>query len=155
MQIVLYTYYGKQNKINKNGNFYNRWVCNGTLREGTSFINPVILIEKETPPLQNKYNYMFIPEFNRHYFINDIIHRNNSLFEIHGHVDVLFSNYKDIYESKAILIKTEDITDANLYLNDGSFVMDSHKFDQTVYFPNGLSDTGYNILICAGGSSNV
>lgn len=151
MQIILYSYSGKRNKINKHGLFYNEWACNGFLRENTSFLHPIITIEKTTPPPKNSYNYMRIPQFNRFYFINDIVSVRNNLWEIHADVDVLFSNYKDIYESKAILSKTEGVNNANLYLNDGSFVMDSHKFDQTVYFPNGLSENGHNILICAGG----
>lgn len=154
MQLVLYSYSGKRNKINKHGLFYNKWVANGTLRDNTSFLHPIITIEKTTPPMQSSYNYMYLPEFKRFYFINDIVSR-GLLWEIHADVDVLFSNYKDIYESKAIISKSEGVNDSNLYLNDGSFVMDSHKFDQTVYFPNGLSETGYNILICAGGNANV
>lgn len=154
MNIKLLSYSGKRNKINKNGNFYNEWVMSGNIKKDTSFLHPVIEIEKATPPMQNAYNYMYIPQFKRYYFINDIIVKENGLWEIHADVDVLFSNYKDIYESKAILKKSQEISNANLYINDGSFVMDSHKYDQIVQFPNGLSSSGYNILICAGGSGN-
>lgn len=154
MNIKLLSYSGKRNKINKNGNFYNEWVTSGYLKTDTSFLHPVIEIEKTTPPMQNAYNYMYIPQFKRYYFINDIIVKENGLWEIHADVDVLFSNYKDIYESKAILSKSQEISNANLYLNDGSFVMDSHKYDQVIPFPSGLSESGYNILICAGGKED-
>lgn len=153
MKIKLLSYSGKRNKINKNGDFYNEWVTAGNLKSDTSFLHPVIEIEKETPPMQNAYNYMYIPQFKRYYFINDIIVKERGLWEIHADVDVLFSNYKDIYESKAILSKSQEVTNANAYINDGSFVLDSHKYDQIVLFPNGLSDSGHNILICAGGKS--
>lgn len=152
MNIKLLSYSGKRNKINKTGMFYNEWVANGTLKTDTSFLHPVIEIEKATPPMQSSYNYMYIPQFQRYYFINDIVVKENGLWEIHADVDVLFSNYSDIYESKAIIGKSQDVTNANMYLNDGSFVMDSHKFDQIVKFPYGLSDSGHNILICAGGN---
>ena len=152
MELQLLSYSGKRNKINKTGNFYNQWTANGTLRDGCSFLHPVIVIEKTTPPMKTAYNYMYIPEFKRYYFINDIVSLRNNLWEIHADVDVLFSNYSDIYESKAILAKSQDVSNANMYLNDGSFVMDSHKFDQIVEFPYGLSSSGHNILICAGGN---
>jgi len=154
MNIKLLSYSGKRYKINKNGNFYNEWVTTGTLKTDTSFLHPIIEIQKTTPPMENSYNYMYIPQFKRYYFINDIIVKENGLWELHADVDVLFSNYKDIYESKAILSKSQEISNANLYINDGSFVMDSHKYDQIVPFPSGLSADGYNILICAGGSGN-
>ena len=152
MKIRLMAYSGKRNKINKAGNFYNEWVTSGTLRENTSFLHPVIVIEKPTAPMKNSYNYMYIPEFKRYYYINDIVSVRNNLWEIHADVDVLFSNYTDIYESKAILAKAQDVSLSNMYINDGSFVMDSHKFDQVIEYPSGLSDNGYNILICAGGN---
>lgn len=152
MELQLMAYSGKRNKIKKAGNFYNQWTTSGTLREQTSFLHPVIVIEKPTAPMKNSYNYMYIPEFKRYYFINDIVSIRNNLWEIHADVDVLFSNYKDIYESKAIISKSQDVSNANTYLNDGSFVMDSHKFDQIIKYPNGLSSSGHNILICAGGN---
>ena len=102
--------------------------------------------------MKNSYNYMYIPDFKRYYYINDIVSLIGGLWEIHADVDVLFSNYADIYESKAILSKAQDVSLTNMYINDGSFVMDSHKFDQIVKYPNGLSDSGHNILICAGGN---
>ena len=152
MKIQLMAYSGKRNKINKSGSFYNEWVTEGNLKEDTSFLHPIIAIEKATPPMKNSYNYMYIPDFKRYYYINDIVSLIGGLWEIHADVDVLYSNYADIYESKAILSKAQDVSVTNMYINDGSFVMDSHKFDQIVKYPNGLSDSGHNILICAGGN---
>lgn len=152
MDIKLLTYSGHRKKINKTGCFLNEWYTTGTLRGDCSFLHPVIALEKTTPPFDNAYNYMYIPQFGRYYFINDIVTLSNGVWEIHADVDVLYSNYKDIYESKAIIAKSQDVNNSNMYLNDGSFVMDSHKFDQIVPFPSGLSDSGHNILICAGGN---
>ena len=152
MNIKLLSYSGHRNKINKSGCFYNEWNTTGILRGDTSFLNPVIALEKTTPPFESSYNYMYIPEFSRYYFINDIVTLSNGVWEIHADVDVLYSNYKDIFESQAILAKSQDVNNSNMYLNDGSFVMDSHKFDQVIPFPSGLTDSGHNILICAGGN---
>ena len=109
------------------------------------------MIEKATPPQNNKYNYMYIGAFQRYYFINDIVSIHNKLWEIQARVDVLYTYMADILNAKCIVDKVEDVNKSNVYINDGSFVMDSHKFNQVIQFPNGLSEQGSNILICAGG----
>ena len=55
-----------------------------------------------------------------------------------------------IYSSEAIVEKVEAINE-NLYLNDGSFVMDTRKYNEIIEFPNGLNTNGEYVLICAGG----
>lgn len=150
-QIKLMRYTAENNRINKNPYIIGEWACNGTLRDGTSITEPVILIEKATPPQDNNYNYMWISAFKRYYFITDIKSVREGLWEIHATVDVLYTYRADILQSKCIINKSQDSSISNLYINDGSFVMDSHKYNQVKKFPTGLSSSGYNILICAGG----
>ena len=123
---------------------------NGTLRNNTSVVDPVIVVEK-TNPTKYGYNSMYIPEFNRYYYIEDIIQIRNGLWEIRSHVDVLYSFMTDILKNKAIIEKAENQNDSNLYLNDGSFVTDSRKYNEVIPFTTGLSLDGTYILICAGG----
>lgn len=151
MQIKLLRYVGERERINKIERFTNEYILQGSLKDESSVIDPVILIEKSTPPTETYYNYMYIPKFKRYYFINDITVINANMWQIKGHVDVLYTYCNDILMNKVIIEKTESSADANVYLNDGSFVMDSHKYNQVKKFPNGLSSNGYNILICAGG----
>ena len=151
MQIQLYRYSGENNRVVKNSFMSDAWVCEGTIKEDSSIINPIITIEKNTPPQNNKYNYAYIPEFKRYYYITDITATYNKMWRISMKVDVLYSFAQDILNTRCIIDKTSDFNKANMYLNDGSFVMDSHKFNQVIQFPSGLSDQGSNILICAGG----
>lgn len=151
MQIQLMRYTGEPYRLDKTGRITSRFAMDGNLRDRSSVIDPVIRIEKTTPPPQSYYNYMYIPEFERYYFINDITTVVNQIWEIRAHVDVLFTYCSTIKNTKCIISKTENVNDANLYLNDGSFVMDSRKYNQVIQFPSGLSDSGHNILICAGG----
>lgn len=151
MQIQLLRYTGENNRIDKSGRLSGAYAMDGTLRDTSSIINPVIRIEKSTPPQNNDYNYMYIDAFKRYYFIEDITAVRKGLWEISGRVDVLFTYATDILNNKVIIDKTSQIDHANVYLNDGSFVMDSHKYNQVKQFPSGLSNDGYNILICAGG----
>ena len=125
----------------------------GTLRNDSSVIDPIITVQKTNPAIQN-YNYMYIPEFGRWYYINEIIAVTNKFWEIHAHVDVLYTWGADIRSSKCVIDKTANSSDANLYLDDGSFVMDSHKYNTVVPFSDGFSSDGSYILICAGGYSS-
>ena len=89
----------------------------GRLKDSTSIIDPIILISGDISNYINC-NYMTISNFNRSYFINNIISITNSLFEIHAHVDVLTSFKSEIRANNCILSRQEN--KYNLYLNDGS-----------------------------------
>lgn len=151
MQIQLMRCIAEYNRINKDPFIKSVYAMEGTIKENTSVLNPIVMIDKITPPMASYYNYMYIPEFKRYYFIQDIVSVYETMWEIHGKEDVLYSNMSDILNSMAIIDKTEDTANANMYLNDGSFVMDSRKYNQVFHFPAGLSPSGHNILIVAGG----
>ena len=78
----------------------------GTLREGSSIVNPVILIED---PSRLKANYAYISDFNRYYFITDIISVNFNLWEVHMNCDVLMSYREGIRGLTARIRRSESI----------------------------------------------
>lgn len=153
MQINLFTCKAERNRINKTDYISNRFTMDGALRAQTSAMNLVIDVEK-TNPVKYNYNYMYIAEFNRYYFIDDIESIRTGIWRIYASVDVLMSFRGDIEASRVIIEKAEDETNANMYLDDGSFVMDSRKYNKVKEFPYGLDQNGSYILICAGGHSN-
>ena len=150
MRIVLYTCTAENNRVDKESFISNSFQLEGTLRNESSVIDPVITVEKTNPARYN-YNYMFIEEFKRYYFINNIVHLRENLWEIHAHVDVLYTWLGDIKNSKCIVDKTQNPDDSNMYFDDGSFVMDSRKYNVVRSFSSGFNDGGQYILICAGG----
>ena len=150
MQIDLFTCNAERNRVNKSSFISNRFTMNGTIKDITSAMEIVIEIEK-TNPVKYNYNYMYISEFNRYYFIDDIKLLGNNRWLISGSVDVLYSFMNDILNTTVIIDKSENELNANLYLDDGSFVMDSRKYNEVIEFPNGLIENGSYILICAGG----
>lgn len=150
MELNLFVCTAENERVDKTNFITNRFVMNGSLRDESSVIDPVIMIEKNNPTLYD-YNYMYIPEFKRWYYINDIISIRNGLWEIHAHVDVLYTWGADIKRMNGVADKLEDITSANVYFDDGSFIMDSRNDIEVKEFPNGLNENGSYILICAGG----
>ena len=153
MQISLFTYSKEKERVNKTDYLTNRFPLNGYLKNETSVQEPVILIEKTNPALYD-YNYLYIEDFKRFYFITGIKQIRHNLWEISAKCDVLYSFMTDILANKCIIDKAENSPDANLYLNDGSFVTDSRKYNEVIPFESGLSLNGSYILICAGGNGN-
>ena len=109
----------------------------GTLREKTSLIDPVIVIEGDLSSYVNC-NYMTIQAFNRSYFINNITSVSNNLFEISAHVDVLTTYKSQIRTNDAIIARQEKKW--NLYLNDGVFKTYQNPYIVTKAFPSGFTE---------------
>ena len=74
----------------------------GFLRESSSIIDPVILIEGNASTL-SLYNYAYIPEFERYYFINNIESVRTGLVRVYMHVDALSSFKSGIRSNNALI----------------------------------------------------
>lgn len=151
MQISLFTCTCENNRVDKTNYLENRFVLDGYLKNNTSVIDPIIVIKKSNPAIYH-YNYMYIADFDRWYFVNNIVSIRKDLWEVNAHVDVLYTWRVSILNSLALVDKTANIANANMYLDDGSFVKDSRTFNTVQAFPNALNLQGEYILICAGGS---
>lgn len=126
---------------------YNYNNINGVLRDASSIIDPIITVEIENPSI---YNYAIIPDFKRHYFINNITSIRNGLWQIELHVDVLKSFADQIKSCRAILSNSE-VTNATPYMEGDLFRSLVKDKTDIIKFPNGLLDSGEYILITAGG----
>lgn len=145
MEITLCINTSEKSKIGKN--LTSMKVFYGTLREETSVTAPVVLMELENP---TGYNYAYIPEFGRYYFIRDMVSVRNGLWRVSMQVDVLesFKNY--IMELDVILSDSENMGAEN-YLSGNVWKTKVKEKTDIINFPSGLSETGYFILITAGG----
>ena len=104
-----------------------------TLKENTSVLKPVIIIRSGDNIFS--YNYMYIQEFGRYYFIDDIISVNNNLWEIHAHVDVLETYANAILSNSAVVRRQAN--QYNLYLDDPEFKTYNTETIQTLKFKGG------------------
>jgi hypothetical protein len=145
MNITLYVNKSEKNKIGKN--LTNDFSLSGTLRDATNIINPIILVELNEI---SNYNYCYIPNFNRYYFITDITVIRTGLYAISLLVDVLESFKTDIKNLSVILLNTQNIG-VNNYLSSPVFRNNVKSKTDIINFPNGLNDSGEFILITAGG----
>lgn len=145
MDITLYVNNSEKNKIGKN--LTNDFSLSGTLRDATNIINPIILVELNE--IAN-YNYCYISNFKRYYFITDITVIRTGLYAISLSVDVLESFKSDIKNLSVILVNTENVGSSN-YLPSPVFRNNVKSKTDILNFPNGLNDSGEFILITAGG----
>lgn len=125
-----------------------------TIKGALSVENPVLILQYKSD-IQSNVNYVYIPEYNRYYFVTDIINLTGGRYEIHCKVDVLMSFKDYILNLSCIVDKQSSKDNANMYLDDGSFVVQSKEFVDTINFPRGFNDNGEFILITAGGGVTV
>ena len=117
----------------------------GTLKAKTSILSPTILLEGSIP---TTCNYMYIAEFGRYYFIDDISSVTNNTFEITSHVDVLKTYASQIRGCSGIIARQQN--NWNLYIDDGTFKTYQNEINQIKVFPSGFNTYEF-VLAVAGG----
>lgn len=145
MEITLYKTSEENNKIDKTlSEPYN---MTGSLRNESSVIRPSILIEIENP---TKYNYMYIPDFGRYYFIKEMTSVRTNLWRLDCEVDVLKSYANEIKTLTVIIDKNKDYSRTNQYLDDGSFIIENKNTIEIKNFNSGFNDEASYVLVTAG-----
>ena len=144
MQIKFYKNSSEKNKI---GKFLSSVLTlNGNLRDECSITSPSILVEATSLV---DYNYCYIPEFKRYYFISDITSVRNNLWRVSLKCDVLESFKKDILNLSCIVDKQQNQSYSN-NIDDGSYVNRADSFVEIANYQNGFNSSGEFILITAG-----
>ena len=145
MLIYLYTTADEKNKLNKT--LSNGLEIEGTLREETSVIKPSVIIEGEN---LSGYNYLYIPDFGRYYFIKDISSVRKGLWRISAFVDVLMS-FKIGIETCPIILANSESTAYETYMMGQEWNSLVKTKTDIISFSSGLNSTGEFILITSGG----
>lgn len=146
MEIILFNNKSEINKISKT--LVNSATLQGRLVNEASIINPTFIIEIAT---LTPYNYVYVPELNRYYFINESVIVRNNMWSVQCSVDVLMSFKNEILNLKAIIDKQELESQSNTYFDDGSYITENKTFIETIDFPNGFNENPEYVLITSGG----
>lgn len=120
----------------------------GTLRAQSSVMSPAFTVQ-DTAVVG--YNYCYIPDFGRWYYINGIDALRANLYELSLGIDVLMTYAAQIRNNYAIVDKVESLGAAYNYINDGSWVNTNRMKQSIINFATGFNETGEFILITAGG----
>lgn len=128
---------------------------NGTLREECSVVNPVITINISNP---TNCNYAQIVEFNRYYYITDMVSISNNIWQLTLHVDVLYTYRESFGALPCTISKQENLSWSNKNYDDGTFKATPETEPYVIDFPAteegvghlGFIDNPEYILITAG-----
>ena len=146
MVITLYNNTSEKEKIGKTLSVVD--TLTGAIKQPSSIKNPTILIEYSNP---TAFNYCHIDEFNRYYFVNDVIVERNNLLRVSLTVDPLESFKTQILAQQVIIDK--NTANFDLYLPDENLLTLVKTKTDILNFPSGLLDSGEFILITAGGGA--
>ena len=131
----------EKHKLNKSSNILLDRLMVGQLRERSSVVNPTITIEYpegSTP----SFNYVYIPSFERYYYVTEIVFINNNLWSISLSVDVLMSFASDIIlmyaeiERQEFVYNQELVDSERLAVNGYEVVID----EETTINPDTIFD---------------
>lgn len=145
MDIILYVNTSEKNRIGKT--LTNTLTFSGTLRGETSVTAPVIMLEADD---LTDFNYAYIPEFKRYYFISDVTSVRSGLWRVSLAVDVLES-FKDEIKQLTVILRGTQTTGLNKYISGNVWKTNVKETTTIVNFSAGLKDSGEFILITAGG----
>lgn len=130
MQVVLYVNKSDKRKLEKELIEVANIDCK--IKDDCSILNPTLIIKIDSVD----YNYVYIPEFNRYYYIDDIVTLNSRLKEISCSVDVRQSYREQLRNTSAIIARNERYY--NQYIPDNMIGADSRIEVTAKKFPYSL-----------------
>lgn len=123
----------------------NETTITGTLHENNKILQPQILVNTDV----RDFNYCYIPQFNRYYYITGVTVSKKVLFIVNCEVDVLMSYASGIKNLTAIVERQEHR--GNNYYDNGNFIHEVQKERQRYELENPFSNDGEFILLTARG----
>jgi hypothetical protein len=145
VNITLLKNISENNKIGKTLTIISS--ISGSLRDQSSIIDPVLIVSGSTSIIMES-NYLRIEDFERYYFIKNIVAIRTGIWEITAHVDVL-ETYSTQIKAQTAVIKRQE-KKWNLYLDDGIFKTYQNPTIVTKVFPSGFTSQNF-VLAVAGG----
>lgn len=145
MEIIFYNNKSSNNTLNKT--ITETFRTSGTLRDETSIVDPVIMLDKSVNVINS--NYCYIPQFNRYYYIVNVTTSNNRLWMVTMHVDVLMSFKSDIQNTSGIVARQENNYNKKLVDNELPVTNDVDIYNYT--FGSQPFNTGNYVVAIATG----
>ena len=144
MTIDFYKVNDVKNKINKTlGVPYT--INNVFFKSGNvDIVNPFLRLSRD----MTQYNYCFIRELNRFYFIDDVVIENNGIKNYKLTIDVLMSYKNEIMNNKTHIVESENVLNVDNieYSEKNNEIIKTFNFSENP-FENNKTD----VLICVRG----
>ena len=145
MDITLYNNKSANNKIDKDIKKI-KDISNVVLKEENSILSPKLLIQTNGINNIKNINYIYISDFKRYYFVNDIIFISDDIIELDCGIDVLNSYKNEIYKLKGVIARTDSFVDC--FYTDDIYPTAEDSYAYCKLFGKSFSGNSY-ILITA------
>lgn len=116
VSLTTYTMRCERNRVNKLNFLDNERVITGTFRDNCNMLSPVVILELpyESDAMVIDFNYVYIEQLGRFYFVENINFLHRNLYEVYLRVDVLSSYRLEIMQQKAFIERNENDYDLEL-----------------------------------------
>lgn len=142
MKVQIYKTASEKNKLNKQLKLVKE--INVKLLNDTEILKPVVEVSHIPIKDLNSANYMYIPDLNRYYFIDNIELMTGNNVYISGSVDVLMTYMADILNLKGTVKRSESLK--NGYIIDENYKSVSYSQIVTKRFPNSMNQDSFILM---------
>lgn len=145
MQIVFYKCSSEKNCLNKV--LENEITLDGAIRGESNVISPQIMVQMN--PIE--YDYVYIPEWRRYYFITDIVCYRSNAFVVKLSIDVLMSYKTEILQMTGVVSR---LTSGSAYASRDLLVSCKEECREFDFGTTPFKRDGTYVLITQGGDVN-
>ena len=100
------------------------------LKDKTNLVDPIIILDFIP---QQSFNYAWLSEFNRYYYVREVEYYEGQYY-VTLHVDVLMSFKQDINKTEVIAERSKNLWD--MYIQDDELIIDQYTCDRLIPFDN-------------------
>lgn len=145
-EVYLFQNSADSNTVDKTSKLKSIGKISGVIRNKTSITNLILTIEYNGVP---NFNYVYIPLFNRYYFVSDFSSVKFNLWELDLNVDVLMS-YKDgIYNLRCFIDRCEnvynDLIPDDYVVSENDYIVTEKKLGNSIFNGQSYILTGVNL----------
>lgn len=130
-EIHTYKSSAEQNRVDKTNFLTADIIISGVLRETSSLIHPSITFTSDIIPT---FNYVYIPIFNRYYYVTDITSIKNKLWQMSLTVDVLMTYKEALLACTGYIDRNEN--EYNGLIPDGMISLEKGEVIETNFVTN-------------------
>lgn len=130
-QIHTYKSSAEQNRVDKTNFLTADMIISGVLREASSLIHPSITFTSDIIPT---FNYVYIPIFNRYYYVTDITSIKNKLWQMSLTIDVLMTYKEALLVCTGYIDRNEN--EYNGLIPDGMISLEKGEVIETNFVTN-------------------
>ena len=149
MAMTIKLYHNDSDKRTVNKTLTNEGALTGAvIIDDTTILEPRLKV-RDNGIITVQYNYCYIADFKRYYYITNITVSNGYII-IDCAVDVLMSYADEIKACTGIIKRQENL--CNYYLDDEKYKSYEYSRIQTKLFPNGFTTNSFVLTIAGGGN---